>query len=191
MRLSDGTILMHKNAVYDPVKAHAYYMRTRHLKGRRKGGTEIVVPRQKSRLPIPEKLSSKQRLEEQAAVAERITRIKQNLAKLSMELKKLMSEAQTKKAVAKRKASKGPTAAEKSKAARESKKYREKNEQKLATKRRQASAKETAKPRSETDPVAELQNKIAQVKGRLEAALARQRQLSGSPKLTAKATRGR
>lgn len=36
MKLSDGTILMHGKQPYDPVKARAYYLRTRHLKGRKK-----------------------------------------------------------------------------------------------------------------------------------------------------------
>jgi len=37
MRLSDGTTLMHGTAPYDPAKARAYYLRTRKLKGRKKG----------------------------------------------------------------------------------------------------------------------------------------------------------
>lgn len=36
MKLSDGTILMHGKRPYDPAKARAYYLRTRHLKGRKK-----------------------------------------------------------------------------------------------------------------------------------------------------------
>lgn len=37
MRLPDGTMLMHGRTPYDPVKAHEYYLRTRELKGRKKG----------------------------------------------------------------------------------------------------------------------------------------------------------
>lgn len=37
MELPDGTPLMHGNSVYDPKKAHEYYLRTRKLKGRQKG----------------------------------------------------------------------------------------------------------------------------------------------------------
>lgn len=37
MKLPDGTILMHGKRPYDPAKARAYYLRTRQLKGRKKG----------------------------------------------------------------------------------------------------------------------------------------------------------
>lgn len=37
MQLPDGTTLMHGKRPYDPVKARAYYLRTRKLKGRKKG----------------------------------------------------------------------------------------------------------------------------------------------------------
>lgn len=45
MLLPDGTILVHTDEngfthAYDPVKAHEYYMRTRKLKGRKKGATK-------------------------------------------------------------------------------------------------------------------------------------------------------
>lgn len=38
MKLPDGTTLMHGKRPYDPAKARAYYLRTRHLKGRQKAG---------------------------------------------------------------------------------------------------------------------------------------------------------
>jgi len=37
MQLPDGTTLMHGAKPYDPAKARAYYLRTRELKGRKKG----------------------------------------------------------------------------------------------------------------------------------------------------------
>lgn len=37
MQLPDGSTLMHGTTPYDPKKAHAYYLRTRQLKGRKKG----------------------------------------------------------------------------------------------------------------------------------------------------------
>lgn len=40
MRLPDGTVLMHGTAPYDPAKARAYYLRTRKLKGRKKGAQD-------------------------------------------------------------------------------------------------------------------------------------------------------
>lgn len=41
MELPDGTILMHIQAPYDPVKAHEYYIRNRKLKGLQ-GGAKIT-----------------------------------------------------------------------------------------------------------------------------------------------------
>lgn len=40
MRLPNGEVLMHGTALYDPKKAHEYYLRTRELKGRKKGKGE-------------------------------------------------------------------------------------------------------------------------------------------------------
>lgn len=41
MKMPDGSTLMHGSAPYDPVKARAYYLRTRKLKGRKKGVTPV------------------------------------------------------------------------------------------------------------------------------------------------------
>lgn len=43
MELPDGTPLMHGTRPYDPKKAHEYYMRTRKLKGRKKGQVDPKV----------------------------------------------------------------------------------------------------------------------------------------------------
>jgi hypothetical protein len=43
MRLPDGSILMHGTTPYDPRKAHEYYLKTRHLKGRKKGQSKYTV----------------------------------------------------------------------------------------------------------------------------------------------------
>lgn len=40
MQLPDGTTLMHGKQPYDPAKARAYYLRTRHLKGRKKAAAQ-------------------------------------------------------------------------------------------------------------------------------------------------------
>lgn len=39
----DGKVLMHDRAPYDPAKARAYYLKTRQLKGRKKGATTLPV----------------------------------------------------------------------------------------------------------------------------------------------------
>lgn len=179
MRLPDGTILMHVQQPYDPVKAHEYYMRTRKLKGRKKGTTYAV----KLSSGKTVMLSAQQLAEQQAYVAKRIIEIKKRLAELTAKLTEMKSKAKKEAAASKREANKKPTAAEKTKAAKESKEYRKEHKTELAIKSRQASKKEGSKKKSASkDPVAELGNKIAQIKGRLAAAVAQQRALTTASK---------
>lgn len=171
MRLDDGTILMHGKAPYDPAKAHDYYLRTRDLKGRRKGSSTFSVSVAGGQTF---NLSPRQLTEQRVYAAKRVNEIKIKLAKLQSRLKEAMSEARKKKA----KADKPATAAEKSKAARDSKKYRAKNKQQLATKAKVA----RDKKKKEADPVAELESKIGEIKKRLSAAISIQRSLAGATK---------
>lgn len=191
MELPDGTTLMHGKFAYDPVKAHAYYIRTRQLKGR-KGG-QGTPPMRKSpligdtgsptytiTLPSGETaiLTRQQLIEQKAFAAKRVTEIKAKLSELGSVLRKAMSEAKKKKAAAELKASKPQTAAEQSKAARESKQYRDKHKTSIATKTKVASTKTANKTDSaSTDPVAELETKVTQIKDTLRAAVASQRAL--------------
>jgi hypothetical protein len=185
MWLPDGTILMHGKVPYDPVKAHEYYVRTRELKGRKKG---LARTRELGRSSIARsptytvrlgggktvKVTEQELAEQRAYVAKRINNIKQSLAALNNKLTKMMGEARKKKVDARREAKKAPTASEKSEAARESKKYQDKHKQKLATKRKTGSKRSKAK----TDPVDELTDKISQVENRLRAVVAKQRALT-------------
>lgn len=172
VRQHSGTIT-HR---YDPVKAHEYYIRTRQLKGRRAGSPRFTV---RSRGRTVE-LTARQLAEERAYAAVRVKKIKNRLVELGVKLNQLKAEAREKKAKSKREAGKSPTAAEKSKAARESKKYREKHQQKLATKRKGGSGSGSKKSTSTSDPVATLEKTIAEVRGRLTAAVARQRALAAA-----------
>jgi hypothetical protein len=188
MKLFDGTILMHGKVPYDPVKAHEYYIRTRQLKGREKGRSSPVGRPSISRSPTftvktgrgNVRLTGRQLAEQKAYAAKRVNDIKNRLSELNVKLRKAMAAAETKKDKTKRESKKAPTAAEKSKAARESEQYREKHKTKLATKRKATSGKTSAKSKSEADPVAELENKINQVKTRLTAAVAKQRALASA-----------
>jgi hypothetical protein len=163
--------LLTHNVPYDPVKAHEYYLRTRHLKGRKKGQAQAPVaseshPSYTVKLHNGKviHLSEKQLAEQRAYAAKRVNEIKARLAELGSKLRKMMSEAKKKSSESKQKVEKKPTAAEKSKAARESKEYRQRHKAKLAAKRK------TAHP-SKTDSVAELEHKITKIKGRLNAAV--------------------
>lgn len=191
MKLKDGTILMHAGAPYDPVKAHEYYIRTRHLKGRKKGPAKTVTVRSHTRnlnrgqgSTYTVRLSSgktitltrQQLVEQQVYAAKRVADIKSRLNELSAKLKQLLHEAQKKKAAANKK----PTAADKAKAAKKAKQYRQKHKQTLANKAKAKKAK-TKTPVKKThttkDPVAELEHKITIIKSRLQGAIATQRAL--------------
>jgi hypothetical protein len=174
MRLPDGTILMHGRTPYDPVKAHEYYIRTRQLKGRKKGSPTFSVRKTSGKTVT---LTSRELTEQRAYAAKRINDIKLKLAELNAKLSVAMREARDKKAKSGREAKKPPTAAEKSEAARESKKYRAKNQQKLANKRKSAARTEKS---TETDPVKALQTRVGEIKKRLSAAVAIQRALTGA-----------
>lgn len=184
MKLKDGTILMHDGAPYDPVKAHEYYLRTRHLKGRRHGRAVPVRAhtRNLKSSSYTVKLSNgktvtltrQQLVEQEAYAAKRVSEIKNRLAELSDKLKKMMHEAQQRKANANKK----PTSADKAKAAKKEKQYRQKHKQTLANKAKQAKAKKApAKKSTHKDTVAEVQHKITVIRTRLKDAIATQRAL--------------
>lgn len=175
-RIIKGSILIHKT-LYDPAKAHEYYIRTRQLKGRKAGSSSFTVKGTRGQTV---NLSGQQLAEQRAYAAKRINDIKNRLAELSSKLNTLRSEARKKEAGGKREAKKAPTAADKSKAAKESEQYRDKHKQELATKSKRESSKRSAKSKSETDPIAELEDKISKVKSRLTAAVARQRALAAA-----------
>jgi hypothetical protein len=95
MRLDDGTILMHGRAPYDPVKAHEYYIRTRQLKGRKKGSPTYSVQKPSGKTVT---LTARQLTEQRAYAAKRVNDIKLKLAELSSQLRIALREAREKKA---------------------------------------------------------------------------------------------
>jgi len=191
MQLPDGTTLMHGKFAYDPVKAHMYYIRTRQLSGRKGGQAtsttrksplsgDVSSPTYTVTLPSGETaiLTRQQLIEQKVFAAKRVKEIKGKLSELSSVLRKAMSEAKRKKALAELKASKPPTAAEQSKAAKESQQYRDKHKTSITTKSRVASKSATKTDSANTDPVAELETKVTQIKDTLRAAVASQRALT-------------
>lgn len=194
MRLPDGSILMHDAVhAYDPVKAHQYYLKTRELKGRKKAGATLLAPSTpkgqfvgtpgkpkgpaKGLPSVPaKKLDPKKVAAQRKAAVERVKKIKKQLAELNDRLKEKMAEAKAAEA----KAKKGPTTAEKAEAARDAKKYRDKNEQKIANKAKKASAAEKTPDKPKEDTVESLRGEIAEVKGRLTAAVTKLRTLTAA-----------
>ena len=210
MELPNGEVLMHAGRPYDPKKAHDYYIRTRKLKGRKKGHVDpkvadlakrlagksdqqIEAEIQKSNDPAEQRLitamlANRQRLqgkkapsktqpkatpEERQAAARRVASLQSKLSELNQKLKEAL--AKQRKSAAKKK--RGPTAADKSKKARESKQYRQKHKQKLANKKKTASSKDKASGRSRADSVSAIKMDIAETKGKLHKAIARQKAL--------------
>lgn len=188
MKLKDGTILMHDGAPYDPVKAHEYYIRTRHLKGRHRSASRAVPVRAHTRnvnnnANYTVRLSSgktvtltrQQLVEQQAYAAKRVADITKRLHELTDKLKQMLHEAEKKKADANKK----PTAADKHKAAQKSKQYRQKHKQQLKNKAKQQKAKTPPKKTTTSnDPVVELKSKITEIRTRLKDAINVQRELA-------------
>lgn len=199
MRLPDGTILMHDHAPYDPVKAHEYYIRTRQLKGRKKGQA-IPPPKAKGNKPTTPtghtfsiklpggktlRISQQELAQQRTHVAQRVNDLKKSISEATAKLNKLKAKATKSKADA----NKPPTAAEKAKAAKESKQYRSKHKQEISNKTKEAASKDSSSSstsksttKTKSDPVAELDKKISQLKGSLAVAETIQKSLSAATK---------
>lgn len=169
MKHPTGDVIMHDGRPYDPVKAHDYYLRNRHLKGRRHGSGQAPAPSRARKIPVPQKRQ----------LAAKISALEGKLQKLE----KLIKE---KEAALKRSqdSSKKPTAADKSKQARESKKFRKKHKTELAAKAKKAAAKKSGggskggkganggKPDSEKS-IKDLKALATRVRGQLHVAKAK------------------
>ena len=188
MRLSDEILLVHgQNPLYDPVKAHEYYLRTRQLKGRQAGGKNESTPQRgkgstyslKGFHGENVKLSETQLTEQKAYASYRVSQIRKKLTELNGKLRKKLAAAREAEA----KAKKGSTAAEKSKAAKEAKKYRDSHKQSLANKAKNNAAKKPTSPKpKKVDTVASLTKEIASTKQALKNEVARQRSLATAKK---------
>jgi hypothetical protein len=190
---------MHAGAPYDPVKAHEYYLKTRQLKGRKKGSAKPPPtgggkPKATSfTVTSPNgivKLTPKQFAEQKAYAEARVASIAGKLHKLEAVLHEKMraakqSEAKSKKSAAD--AAKPPTAAEKAKAAKASAQYKDKHKTQLAAKAKQAAAKapkSSPKKSHDLNTVEGLKSAINDVKKSLHAAIERQRSLASATKNT-------
>lgn len=128
----DDSALLHARSSYDPVKAREYYLRTRKLKGRRKGGSDDSIGRRPAGSSPPGKKTSNRAalVAEREALENRLERLKEVLRE-AVEAAKRRSgveptEAKTKKSSDKETKEKPKTAAEKRKEAKEAKERYEK-----------------------------------------------------------------
>jgi hypothetical protein len=161
---------------YDPARAHAYYMRTRKLKGRKRGSSQD--PRTgKTRRQIHQDARARQRKE----LASAIQKLEGKLRKLEQVIReKQHAEAsedrkgKAKKERAAKEKDKPKTAAEKAEIARENEKYRKKNQQKLKTQAKKSgggSSKGTSTTgASSTQSVTELKSLATKVRGQIAVA---------------------
>ena len=174
-------------AVYDPVKAHEYYERTKKLKGRKRGQGSTTsgkgLPQWhdsrtgKTAIQIHKDAVAKQRKE----LSERIQRLDQKLKQLEAKIRGMEREeasedrkGKAKKERAAKEADKPKTAAEKAEAARESEKYRDKNQQKLKSEAKDAKSggggSDKKKSQSKAEKIAQLKITVTRVKGQLAVA---------------------
>lgn len=205
MELPNGDVLVHAGKPYDPKKAHEYYLRTRELKGRKKGQFDPKVANlakrlagmsdeqiqqeiKKSKDPAEKKLigimlgnrQKKQQVTKPKVTPEQKQAAAHRVVSIRSELADLhkkLKDALAKSRKSAAKAKRGPTKADKSKQAREAKKYRDKNKQKLANKRKAAVSKDKASGKPKADSVDSLKKQIAETKGRLAKAVERQKAL--------------
>jgi hypothetical protein len=170
-------------ALYDPVKAHEYYLRTRKLKGRKKGKAEptgvtravgAALATRSARRPAT---NNPQLHRQRQQAAARVSTLRKKLAELNARLK----EKEAEKRETEREAKKGPDAADKRKAAKRSKEWRAENQQKVKQQEARRAAKEKSQPAKKSgggeDSIEGIKKAITRVKGALEKAVARQRAL--------------
>jgi hypothetical protein len=175
--------------LYDPVKAHEYYERHKKLKGRKAGQADASAKRAVARARAgsdPRSGKSKEQIHKNARAKQRmeltvqIQGMERRLNKLEALIKKRSHEeasedrkGKAKKERAAKEADKPKTAAEKAEAARDSKKNRDKHQQREKSRDKKddkKSDKKDDKKKSGKHTVAELKVKVAEVKGKIQAA---------------------
>jgi hypothetical protein len=156
---------------YSPAKAHEYYMRTRKLHPRIGGVARQPVGRSKAvkkTISQPKVTKTNPHLAAQKAYAsQRVSELTRKLADLTAELQKRLEKA------SKPKEKRTRTSADKQKASQESKKYRTTHKQQIANKRKQTAGTSDRYSSMSTD---QIKREIVNIKGKLKAAVAAQRQ---------------
>lgn len=139
--------LAHLGQLYDPVKAHEYYVRNRHLKGRKKGeqppstkgqrnGAQTTTLHRRAKGTLSPKAQQKIELQRHvAALTNKLNELEQLIKKKEAVLEKDQLLAKSKANQNQKGKAKGPkTAAQKVDANRKSKQYRQAHKQQLANK---------------------------------------------------------
>lgn len=156
---SPDEFIAHALAVYDPAKAHEYYLRTRQLHGRTAGAEESTSGHVKSKAFVPAKKKKSQSTQDE--VNAKITALKARLAKLQTVLDQLVEAAKLRSGVdsadstkAKDKSSKPKTSKQKAAAKKAAEKYQEKHK--------------NDPPKTPSQQVKELESKIKAIHAKIK-----------------------
>lgn len=175
--------------LYDPVKAHEYYERTKKLKGRRQGVSETSSNGRrpsgqdsrtgKTRKEIAQGARARQRKELTTAIQSlqgRLQKLEARIRDLEQEEASEDRKSKAKKERAAKEREKPKTAAEKAEAVRESKKYREKHRQELKTEAKRdretsgGGSTSDTESESKTESISQLKTLATKVKGKIAVA---------------------
>lgn len=184
----DDSALFHYAKGYDPAKAREYYLRTRHLKGRRKGPladkttmsrAEFLKKAQGNegkydRPPSPKEQREKLEAQKEALIA-RLGRLQDVLEKL-VEAAKARSGIEVKSDPSDSPADK----ASRNESAKKNTPLTESQKREKAAKAREEYKKENGGPSLSTE-VQQLQRKIADVRKKIETAMAEAKRKSSGP----------
>jgi hypothetical protein len=173
--------------IYNPAKAHEYYERHKHLKGRRKGRSTVTPvkgapkrrnpqPRQPVRKAHKGGARAKQRKELRARIqslSKKLQQLEELIHKKERAAKSEDRKGKAKKERAAKEKDKPKSAAEKAKAARENKQFRDKHKQELKTKAKKDATKSggsSKKPTSKKSSLSDLKVLAKKVKGQIAVA---------------------
>lgn len=189
--------MLHANHGYDPVKAREYYLRTRELKGRKKGSQKVTYEdgsvgtkaeaRGKVKWTDPrsgktmKQIKSEARIKQRKELGEAIQKMEGRLKNLEALIKERASKEKSedrkgkaKKERAAKENEKPKSAAEKAKAARENEKYRDKNKQKLKSKAdkdgKSGGSSKSKTGKGKKSSVSELKSLATKVRGQIAVA---------------------
>src|SRR3954454_24271199 len=135
--------LQHFIADYNPAKAHEYYEKHKHLKGRKKGSAQRPLKPRTTRAPASS-AKARQRKELSARIqslSKKLQQLEELIRKKEHEAKSEDRKGKAKKERAAKEKDKPKSAAEKAKAARENKQFRDKHKQELKTKAKKDASK--------------------------------------------------
>jgi hypothetical protein len=167
--------MMHwQGQLYDPVKAHDYYEKHKHLKGRHGGAAQPPSGRTKQ---ASVKAEQKARLQASVTNLSRKLQMLEELIQRKEDALKRDAKTNAKKERSAKEKNKPKTAAEKAQAARDAKKYRQKHHTELKNKAKRASktgggsSSKTTKPKDMH--IADLKALATKVRGQLAVAKAK------------------